>query len=312
MVGGGYARLEHVSLGNALEMTMVASKVGIEEVNKETWEEFEEELSDLSCDNDPEWLFRGHNDSEWKLESTLDRITNRAKNRSDQRSDFTLLGYYRLMLQVLPRIEEETGRAWPNMPALDEYTNDLAKCRSSGTFNELPGYEFMVYLRHHGFPSPLLDWTFSPYIAAFFAFEAETSAPKVSIYAYREKAPYAGPDKRNYDVASGGPYHYARIVKLGKGLRTHKRHFLQQSHYTFCARIFLDAPILYASHEEVVTEFEECRVTIRKYCIPTGEREKVLASLRRYNLNSFSLFGTIESLMRTLWLDLDLDYGYGS
>lgn len=31
-------------------------------------------------------------------------------------------------------------------------------------------YGFMTRLRHHGFPSPLLDWPQSPYIAAFFAF----------------------------------------------------------------------------------------------------------------------------------------------
>jgi hypothetical protein len=31
-------------------------------------------------------------------------------------------------------------------------------------------YDFMTRLRHHGFPSPLLDWPQSPYTAAFFAF----------------------------------------------------------------------------------------------------------------------------------------------
>src|SRR5579871_975887 len=35
---------------------------------------------------------------------------------------------------------------------------------------QFPGYDYMAYLRHHGFPSPLLDWTRSPYVAAFFAF----------------------------------------------------------------------------------------------------------------------------------------------
>ena len=49
---------------------------------------------------------------------------------------------------------------------------------------------FVALVQHHGYPTPLLDWSYSPYIAAFFAFEAtnsEQSDEKLRVFVFDEK-----------------------------------------------------------------------------------------------------------------------------
>ena len=91
-------------------------------------------------------VYRGQRSTSWGLTSTLHR-TALVQSIPDLKS------YADFMLPMVhDALEAWAGRSWKLNDALG-----LA--------------EFLAFLQHNGFPTPLLDWSASPYIAAYFAFE---------------------------------------------------------------------------------------------------------------------------------------------
>lgn len=245
----------------------------IERKELRCWEEFECEYRSILAEkretrgghvDHP--LFRGQADSRWRLESTLDRL----------RKGMSVSIYCD---EVVPIVRDHvatcTGRKW-------DLTRENG--RLGGGLN-LP-YEFMAYLRHNGFPSPLLDWTRSPFIAAYFAFGDAFLRSKhqehVSIYVCTEHF-CAGEE--------------SQIRSLGPTIATHPNHYLQQSEYTICVE-WKDGETHFANYEDVVGE-ESCSV-LTKYDIPVSEQGKVLRQLDLMNITAYSLFDSEPSLMDTL------------
>lgn len=260
------------------------------EIHLNAWEDFEGKVFELAqkrSEREREtaqyispYLFRGHADSSWRLSSTLERFTDRP---------LTLEEYYRILCATNPQVETFTGTKWEQMPTMPEYQALIGEeaLLPPGVF---PAYEYFVYLRHHGFPSPLLDWTRSPYVAAYFAFrDICSTAQSASIYAYCE---YTAGHK-------GGSSSAPVITGLGPYVRSHRRHFQQQSQYTVCT-MHRAGKLCYASHEDVFARGDEDQDELWKFNIPSSERNKVLKRLEQYNINAFSLFGSEDSLMETL------------
>lgn len=105
-----------------------------------------------------------------------------------------------------------------------------------------------------------------------------------------------------------GDMNQPRIYGQGPYVKTHRRHFRQQSRYTVCG-VFDNTNVgwKFSSHNYVFNNGMVDQDVLWKITIPTRERHKVLNLLDQFNINEFSLFGSDESLMETLaFREIDL------
>ena len=264
--------------------------------NLNYWEEFEPKVNEIIVENSPESkpklispsriLSRGQGDSDWTLKTTLERYIQK---------QYSIYDYLKISTRIASEVESFTDIDF-KIPKFDQILSEMNE-NSSALHLHLPVYDYWTYLRHNGFPSPLLDWTYSPYIAAFFAFNDEANSERCAVFIYIEQPSgvksYRGSDPR---INVFGPY-----------VKTHKRHFLQQSWYSVAVQGALNVPdpVDYSkqqiiSHEEILKSKKKDQDIIIKLTLPRSERKSVLNYLNKYNINLFSLFQTEESLLKTI------------
>jgi hypothetical protein len=262
-----------------------------------SWEEFEEQLKRLENErlekkSSSKFPYRGQGRKSYKLKTTLER---------NFQKKLSLKEYHHLIFVVKPQIESFTGTDWNILSYPDGFDNWLinnhgnALPHAFSSIEFLETYSYMIDLRHYGFPSPLLDWSSSPYVAAYFSFrDIQQLDEDVSIYIYLEIARELGSKSRD----SRMPH----IHRFGPYVKTDRRHFIQQSQYTVCIILENEGEWRYTSHEEAFARNDPNQDVLWKFNIPYSERLKVLKLLDNYNINALSLFGSKESLMETMAL----------
>lgn len=270
-----------------------------------TWEEYERivhNVIDYNKNSLTPLLFRGHDNADWHLQTTLER-RGIGKCGVEQ--------YYKSILRCKPEIETFTGLSWDSsriekvFGLLNDYDSFSRTLDGFCEGGQVPGGNYMAYLRHHGFPSPLLDWSRSPFVAAYFAFK-DPGAQRRAVYILAEK-----PQNRK-----GKSSNEPSIYSLRRISKPHKRHYLQQSEYTVCVEYELQRGWSFVSSKAIedkrIVSLEDWKVVnqtswnaneqdvIFKITLPSDIRLDVLMRLDKFNLNAFSLFGSEESLMETM------------
>lgn len=246
-------------------------------------------------------LFRGQENAEWKIKSTLERAGIR---------EIPFAEYYEQIDYLKPEINS-FGYHFERKIKPSGYDFDFSDWRKIST-NQFPELDYLTYLRHHAFPTPLIDVTQSEYIALFFACEnvkygedAEVREPNAKVFALLED-----------DIGNLGGTNLPELHKIGHYIETDPRHIAQQSEYILSAEFksgkkpeWLFIPFSQAlEYEKEMDEIisEEGRVVPKKIYeieIEGSAKKNILAELARMNINHYTLYLNEDALIQKLKYD---------
>ena len=254
------------------------------EVQITSWEQFRERISGREFQG---WAFRGQGSSDWPLLSSLSR--------------------YLKSFRVHPD-------AWPQQ---ESRILRIFKRKAHLLLDHLPGendsFEWLALMQHHGAPTRLLDFTWSPFVASFFALERATDTaavwalfpPGLDNRPIRTlRASQAVEEDEIGPWVEGGYEKYFlpnqnSILVAGEPHRMNQRLIAQSG--TFVMPGVLDRPL-----EELAPNH-----AVVKFILDTEKiRRRALEELYLMNISNATLFPGLDGLARSLAFELEFHWAF--
>jgi hypothetical protein len=245
----------------------------------DSWDAFLQLITNPPYSN---WAFRGERDERWPLQSSLSRY-------------FQNFGVH--------------PRAWANQ---EGRILRIFK-RKAHQFLEKPpdpddDFQWLALMQHHGAPTRLIDFTWSPYVAAFFALERSLADGVVwamnpaRIDSGRAPKPVRmDPRVRgNFDRYFVKGNH--RFIWMGEPHTMNSRLIAQSG--TFAVPGVLDRPV-----DEIVSVPDQDNV-LAKVILAHSVRPVGMRELYRMNITHATLFPDLDGLAKSLGYELEFHWAY--
>uniref|UniRef100_UPI000C34E3CB FRG domain-containing protein n=1 Tax=Psychromonas sp. Urea-02u-13 TaxID=2058326 RepID=UPI000C34E3CB len=251
----------------------------IKEIKIDTWDAFKSHVENKHY---RKWIYRGQSDATWSLQSSLYRTIHDAKDIRDlgsmPSSSINERNHEDIMLQ---RFKSSAHLYLSHLPQKNDELSWLS------------------LMQHHGAPTRLLDFSFSPYIALYFALESGNS--DAAIYCLNHNS------LKKVDEQYFGEKRAKVYSQLMKGENSSEPVFLfafepEFSNQRLIAQqgLFVASNYVTFSHEGALAEYsiEECDAY--KLIISKSLRYKGLRMLHQMNITSATIYPGLDGFCRSL------------
>jgi hypothetical protein len=237
--------------------TKVSHKNGVVTIDLFSWDYFTDFIYDEMLAYNT-FIYRGHRCDHWILNSTLDRLLHKRHGNLLEQYQNDQLERFKYAAR---------GRRGPHPPELKS-END-----------------WWALGQHNGLATPLLDWTASPYVAAYFAFcNSRTDDTRKRVVFALEQDMVCGKSKqiREAHKGKGKP----PVLEFFKPFSDENSRLVNQG------GLFTRAPQGVDIEKWVSGQFkgEKNYWVLTKLRIPSSNRDQCLRELNRMNINHLTLF----------------------